>query len=258
MDSLTEPLVPARPLAWRIALADATLRLPTHVEDALRALPDPDGLTILALPAGQATPYELQVRAEAWMAHDGTAPAEIAVRSTRVLWRPGRAVCFGPPADAEDVIAGLLHFALAERALSALEADVEAQWPAWQQDIALTHGVGRRELARQRHVNAMTAAAHGQRLRFVRLEAALETPRAALPPIGRRVFGELVLQAEALSRLRALDDAIEAGQELYDTANDRLLEYSYFRREYVIEILILIVLLVDLAANAVHFGFGWD
>ncbi|NMJ40239.1 hypothetical protein GWK16_03245 [Roseomonas sp. JC162] len=272
MDTVNDRLAPPGPIAWRVDLRDdaapaagttlrrpftaQALRLPAHVAEVLRETPDGGGFVVLQLPSGQATPYELQAEAEAWASADGIAAAEVLVRSVRVLWRPGRAVCTGPAADSEEVIAGLVHFTRVERALAALEAEIDGQWAAWQDDLPLTHGVGRRDLSRQRHVNAMTAAAHGYRMRFVRLEAALESPSADLPPLGRRVFSELVLLADALSRLRALDDAIEIGQDLYDTANDRLLEYSYFRREYVIEIFILAVLMVELAATAVQIGLG--
>jgi hypothetical protein len=66
-----------------------------------------------------------------------------------------------------------------------------------------------------------------------------------------RRYRALAQQADTIDRLRLLDDAIEMAQDVYDTANDRLLEYRYFRSEYMIEVVIALVLLVELIVVAV-------
>jgi hypothetical protein len=62
---------------------------------------------------------------------------------------------------------------------------------------------------------------------------------------------EFAQQADTVDRLRLLDDGIEFAQEVYDTANDRLLEFRYFRSEYWVEIIIAVILLLEFAVVAI-------
>ena len=53
------------------------------------------------------------------------------------------------------------------------------------------------------------------------------------------------MQAEVVDRLGWLDDRIEVYEDLYELANDRLSEFSYFNREYRLELWIILLLIAE-------------
>jgi hypothetical protein len=205
-------------------------------------------VTLVLLPSGARTPFELQKRTEQWMASrpdERGAPYEVPYRSDRVLWRRGRALCIGTGEFFGEIRDAIAYFSFCERELGLLESRIAAQWPAVDGDLALTHSVTRRELERQPEVDARTREAHAMRMAFIRLDTALERLDRVLSAPSQRIVSEFAQQADTVDRLRLLDDGIEFAQEVYDTANDRLLEFRYFRSEYWIEIIIAVILLVE-------------
>jgi len=205
-------------------------------------------VTLVLLPSGARTPFELQKRTEQWMASrpdERGAPYEVPYRSDRVLWRRGRALCIGSGEFFGDIRDAIAYFSFCERELALLEDRIAAQWPVVEGDLALTHSVARRELERQPDVDARTREAHAMRMAFIRLDTALERLDRVLSAPSQRIVSEFAQQADTVDRLRLLDDGIEFAQEVYDTANDRLLEFRYFRSEYWIEIIIAVILLVE-------------
>jgi hypothetical protein len=79
-----------------------------------------------------------------------------------------------------------------------------------------------RDLKRQDHINAMTRTATAMSVAYVRLQEALETPPKDLTGPARRLFLELALQADAVDRLRRLDDAIEVLEDFYGDMREQL------------------------------------
>jgi hypothetical protein len=212
-------------------------------------------LSVLLLPAGSATPFEWQRRAEEWMRPDpatgGPPTIDLLVRSERVLWRPGRAAIFGAPERCDELLPGLVQFAFYEHELRKLEQGLDAEWDTVEADIPLTHSVGRPALERREHVDAMTRRTSVRRMQLVRLESRLEKPSPALASPARRLAGELAVQAEVLERLHWADDKLEVYEDLYELANDRLSEFTYFIREYRLELWIIILLLAEVALMSV-------
>jgi hypothetical protein len=236
----------------RICVATAEIlpseRLPAVGQES------PDRFDVLFIPAGAATPYADQQRAEAWAAKPDDPAAEptieLVMRSDRILWRAGRALVQGAPERFAELLAGLVDFAFHEGELRALERQIDAAWPDYEADIPLTHAVGDADLARQPHVDAMTVDATRRRMAFARLERRLEKASIALPGGARRLVSELHVQAEILERMKSVDDRLEVFEDLYELANDRLCEYRYFRSEYRLEAWILLVLAVELVLVA--------
>ena len=206
-------------------------------------------LTILIfLPTGAQTSFDIQKQVEAWMGSrpgEHGAPYEVPYRSDRILWRRARAACFGIDEFYDDIRRALAYFSLCERELALLEDRITAGWSGVHEDIPLMHSVTRRELGRQPIVDLRTREAHDMRVAFFRLDTALERLDRVLSAPAQRIVLELAQQADTIDRLRLLDDAIEIAQEVYDTANDRLLEYRYFRSEVIMEIIIAILLLAE-------------
>ena len=225
---------------------------------ALSICPEPeeDRLRLLLLPAGLASPQELLKQAEEWMHRGGLSAgqptADLMLRSERILWRPGQALMIGPPERLQEVLPGLIEFAFYEEELRRLEREIEADWETAGVDVYLTHSVGREEVKRRSHVDEMTVHMTRRRMRFARLEPFLEKSSIALPGPARRLATELAMQAEVIDRLGWLDDRIEVCEDLYELANDRLSEFSYFDREYRLELWIIVLLVAEVIIMSIE------
>jgi len=270
---MSAPQEPPMPRAWRISYmpigGEIAIEQPRAVSaklDPLEALAtlataaaaDNAGTLLVYLPAGSGTDYEIQRQAESWMASrpgEHGAPAEILFRSERLIWRRGRAVGFGGAEALPELLAAVAHFSFCEGELFSLECEAQRAAATLEADAGLTHSVRVRDLARQPHVDIMTRKAVAMRLAFVRIQAALEAPLAGLDGPARRIFAELALQANAVDRLKSLDDTIELVEDLYELANDRLSDFRYFNREFRIEVLILLVLAGELLVTTYKFLF---
>jgi hypothetical protein len=202
-----------------------------------------DGFLVVHLPGGNSAPAATRAAAEAWIA--GAGLLDLTLQSERILWRPGHALVIGGSGDFDAYLKGLASFALYESELRRLEQDLLAWWPLAQKDVPLTHRVDGRALHRWRHVARMTEAVTDARFRHVAIEACLERAPEPLEGLARRLFTELALRIDATHRLERLDDRIDVLADLYELANDRLSEFSYFRREYLLEFLIIGVLALE-------------
>jgi hypothetical protein len=210
-----------------------------------------DGLVVIFVPSGAATPRALQRPLQQWMdAREGEQDASLAVHTTsgRFLWRRGRAMCFGLPDAMQEALVGLIRFSYCELELDNVENEVEDCWVQFEMDIDLMQRMTSRLLRDQWHIEKMAMKATKLRARYLKLLTALEVPKSSLPGADRRLFLELALQADAADRLRMLDDTIEVFEEFYRHQREQFAEYRYFRAEFLVEVLILIALVVQLIA----------
>lgn len=212
--------------------------------------PEPtDELYLLLLLGGSATPFDLRRRVEQWMLKpaqpNARSTVELVTHGDRILWRPGRTVVIGSSERFEDLMAALVDFSFHEGALRWLENAIDADYRAAAQDIPLTHQVDEAALTRWPHVNNMTRTVTGYRMAFVPLEARLEKSSSQLTGPARVLVSELVRQTDVMDRLSLLDDKLEVLEDLYELANDRISEFSYFKREYRLEWGILFVLVAE-------------
>ena len=226
---------------------------------ALDKLPEPgksddlkDGFYLLQLASGANSPFEWRQRAESWILSTpngsiNSAPFDILLQSDRILWRPGRAVIISAPDRIHDHVLGITNFCFYENELRRLEMDIQGWWLIAARDTDLTHQVDWSAVQRWPHVNQMTQLVTQARMRLVRLTRPLERASSTLPGASRRLVAELLLQAEVTDRLVDADDKLEVFEDLYELANDRISEFSYFRREYTLELWIIVVLAVEAA-----------
>ena len=201
------------------------------------------------LPSGVATPYEVRKHAEDWIAkaHAGEnrEAISLALLGDQLTWRPGRSMIVGDPVRMPEIFPGVLQFSFYEGELRRLEREVDDYLCKAESDIPLTHEVDDEAVARWPHVNTMTKMVTLLRFHYVRLESRLEKASPALAGPTRRMISELIVQAELADRLAVVDERLEVLQDLYESANDRISEYSYFKREYRLEVWIIIVLLLE-------------
>jgi hypothetical protein len=204
-----------------------------------------NGFVFVFVPSGSATAYEIQKRAEQWMAsrpgeQDGI--MEVVFRGERLLWRPGRALCIGTQQHINDMLAAVTQFAISEGELARLERQAEEACATLEKDKHLSDNLRSRDLKLRPHVDAMTRTALDMKLAYLRIEKALEAPSGEISGSARRVFIELTTLATAKNRLLRIDTLVDAILEQYKFINDRFSDYRYFLREYYLIALLVLLL----------------
>jgi hypothetical protein len=202
-------------------------------------------------PANSGTLPDRQREARRWLssAHDGhDGVLEVAAREDRILWKAGRAAFLGPPERADEVFSQLLEFAFLDGQIHRLEAVVAAAWTEARGDIPLTHQVAENGVALWPHVNDMTCRVTKSRMDCCDLRKQLSAPAPENSMAARQLLADLCDKARLSDRLAAVETRIEAMMNLYQVANDRLSAYSYFRREWWLEVWIILVIVVELVA----------
>jgi hypothetical protein len=208
-------------------------------------------LLFAVFPTDPDTLADRRREAHVWLAgpHNGNgSPLEVAARDDCVLWKHGRAAFLGPPERADEMLAPLLEFAFVEGQICRLEADVCSAWETAGRDIPLTNQIAPKDVVHWPHVNEMTRQVTLGRMRYCDLSCRLQGPPAELSATARQVLADLSGRARLSDRLAALNGRIEAMMNLYSAANDRLSAYSYFRREWWLEIWIILVIVAEMAA----------
>ncbi len=217
--------------AWRVDGGEVP------VEVALSAA---EGAYLVHLPGGDAAEAELRGRVEAWVGGQ-----EIVLRSERLLWSSGRMAVIGGTADLPAYRAGLETYDRLVRRLVALERGADGLWAAADGHVRLLHRVGAAELAEWPAVQTGTEAVIRLRMRFTEIAPLLERAPPEIDGLARRVVMEFAAMADMPHRLEQLDERIDVLAELYESANDRLSEFSHFHREFRLEWLIVAVLGVE-------------
>jgi hypothetical protein len=218
-----------------------------------------DCVYFLFLPGGSNTAFDEQKRGEQWMAKPDDPAAEptveILMRSDRVLWRPGRCMMQGAAERMHEMLLALTDFSYHEGELRKLEREIDADGQALSRDVPLTTAaVDVQSLGSRSHVHERTCTTTQRRIRCSRLQRPLEKPSITLPGAGRRLVAELLVQCEVQDRLKAIDDRLEVFEDVYELANDRLLEYGNFRAEAKLEIWIIVILIAELVVMLVEIG----
>ena len=235
---------------WLTLQHPAPLKLMRERVADIPSSPDTEEmLTFVQLVPGIETPFEVQKEFETWVAQgDAEAPyLDVTGRNARLIWRGRRCLAYAAPQAAEDCLAAAAVFSHLYSTLSAQEARVERAWPSMMDDAALTHDISRGDLREQGRVNDMTRQFQTARILVSRMDIALQRFEPTMSPAAKRLFGELALQADLASRIRLLDDAVEVGEDLYERANDRLIEHRNYLVEIWIEAAILLAILAELA-----------
>lgn len=170
---------------------------------------------------------------------------DFAVRSDRVVWKDYKAVVFCSSERVKEMLIGLAFFAYYVSELESIESEISKSWSTLKGHLPLTHQVDDASFAKLPEVNERTEWIYGLRARFVRVEPFLDIPPAYLPPAAKRIVQELCTTLETLARLRVLDDQLEVFEDAYELCSDRILEYSYFSREYKVELWIIVILVLE-------------
>jgi hypothetical protein len=215
--------------------------------------PEPtDQLVVVFLARGASA--EWQRRGEEWLAppnHPEAAPTVVVEREgCTIQWRPGRALVQGRVDAPEVLLAALTAFAFHEGELRGLERSLAAREATAQADVARAHRIRFRDRKHWARFGESIEDLARMRLRYARLEPQLVRPRRALPVEARRVLARLLARADVEARLEALTDRLEACEDLYEGANDRVADYRWYVGGHALEIGIIALLVLEVLIMA--------
>ena len=187
--------------------------------------------------------------ADPWLAPpehpDAPLPAVVRADGGRLRWRPGRAVLEGPVEHPDDVVAGLVDFAFYEGQLRQLEAAVRPHESAAVDDSAAAYRVAAAGPSAWERLGRTMEQVALLRLTFARLEPRLARPSRSLPTAGRLAFARLCRRAQVEDRLAGVSDRIEACEDLYEGAVDRITDHGWWRKGHRLEAIIVGLLAIE-------------
>jgi hypothetical protein len=169
----------------------------------------------------------------------------VPVEGGRILWRPGRLLIEGNVKLPEQILAAVADFAFYEGQLRKIEQAVRAFEATAPSDVPRSYRISSRD---QDRWPALVESA--EQLSLLRLTAARLEPRAFCPPRdlpreSRRLVSRLAARADIEDRLEALSARLEACEDLYEGAADRITDHKWARKGNRLEIAIVALLLIE-------------
>jgi hypothetical protein len=174
-----------------------------------------------------------------------------------IRWLPGRAIVRAPAGRHDEVLAALADFAFHEGELRAIEAAVEAQEPQARADVPLATRVRRQDRRHWKRLGDTLEQLTHHRLTLARLEPRLTKPSRELTPEDRRLVNGLLRRADVPARLKALDGRLEALEDLYDGAVDRVADFRWFHGGHRLETIIILLLLLEAVLMSLELVIHW-
>jgi hypothetical protein len=185
-------------------------------------------LILVWAPPGVNGPFGVERDLDAWMR--GRAESyertliRAGIRTVRVAWDGARAVICCADDHLRDAIDAVLRFSVAEWDTAELERVLASTWRGVEEEAALLHSIGRRQLRRQKRLDALTESSVHMKMRYLKVCQSLEQFDATLPEPSQRLYSELVLAARLYDRLEQLDEPIQFMLDQCEIANTRLMD----------------------------------
>ncbi len=207
---------------------------------------DARGDLVVALIPADAAAQAAGLR-EGWIGADALS---VSSGPLRVNWRPGRAVVRAPAAHLESALEALTRFAFCEGELRRIEQALDEHEAQAQVDVGRAQVVRYRDRKHWRRLTGLSERFCRMRLDYARLTANVAAASRGLPPETRQLISRLAAEADLDDRLEAASDRLEACEDLYDGATDRIAEYRWFLMSAWLESGIVLLLLVEIGLLA--------
>lgn len=162
-----------------------------------------------------------------------------------VQWRPGKAVVLSEVAARPAIVAAVIDFAFLEGELRSLETFVQKAEPRAEADLPAAHRLARSDRSRWAEMARLHEEVTGARLKFARLEPQFLSGSRSLSPEGRSWFSRLCRRGRVEDRLEAASDRLEALEDFYEAANQRISDYRWYREGHLLETGIIGILVVE-------------
>jgi hypothetical protein len=188
--------------------------------------------------------HEVDPAVTAWMKSEAR-DAVVAGRPGRweIRWRPGRAVIRGPAKFHDRLLAAVLAVDGTDRQLREIDraiAPIEAAAPA---DVEFAYSVSITGRSRWKRFDRTMKTLSGLRLSLAKCDPG--GSGAETSPITRRAAEKLAARCRLVDRAELISDRLEALEDLYEGAVDRIVDHRW----YVIGITVEIVIVLLLAAE---------
>jgi hypothetical protein len=162
-----------------------------------------------------------------------------------VRWNPTEVVIEHPAAGAEEAVAATKTFDALIREILAIEGALRELEPLAAADVRYSFRIRGRDSGEWDRLLATLERLALFRLRIEPLSSALDDPPHSLSARGERLFKALVDAAELHDRLERLDGRLEALEDLYEGAVDRINDFRGWRFGHNLEVAIIILLLAE-------------
>jgi len=196
---------------------------------------------VLFIPKNSSALLDREQEIHAWIGN-GSSLVDLGDKNGRVRWKKSCLIVESSEEWMRNILPDLTEFVFHETALRNLEQTVASDLIKVKQDIHLTHGVTGKDLKKQPHVNERTVHATCLRMERLALEQKFYAPSSSL---SHGLPSRLIEQAGIEERLELLENQLEILEDIYELANDRLGEFSYFFKEAWLEIGIGFLLIAE-------------
>ncbi|MGA6973473.1 MAG: hypothetical protein WBY93_17740 [Candidatus Binatus sp.] len=214
-------------------------------------LPEPVDELVVVLLASAASAEARKFSANLLAAadrHETGSTISIAVRGNGIQWRPGFAMVQGPALDGlEGAVDALTNFSFYEGELRSLERVLDTMESDAHTDVARAYRIRFRDRLHWRRIRKTVENLAQMRLAYARLESEFAKAPRALGGDARQVMMRLIDEAEVDTRLEAASNRLEAFEDLYEGANDRIADYRWYLSSEWLEVGIIFLLLVEVA-----------
>jgi hypothetical protein len=163
----------------------------------------------------------------------------------------------GGDVASEDLLCALADFAFHEGQLRLLESSISPIEAAAPQDAPRAYVIRSEDNFHWPRFHESIERLSALRLAAARLEPCLYLRPRTLPGASQRLIARLRARADIESRLEALSDRLEACEDLYEGAVDRVTDHRWYRRGFWLEIAIVALLLLEviqIAASLILHG----
>jgi hypothetical protein len=181
-------------------------------------------------------------------------PLSLKFPAGRITWNPGRAVIEGDAAWCDMALPVLAEFAFYEGQLRKLEGALPACESAAPVDVALAYRPADRHQDQWNRLGMTMEKLAQLRLTYARLEPRLLYRSLTHKPDQRRIFSRLCRAADTEDRLEAVTNRLEACEDLYEGAIDRINDHRWYRKGHRLELAIVVLLVIEVLQIAIELG----
>lgn len=194
---------------------------------------------------------EAKKLAETWIGRAGRdgaiATIAYAASGLKLQWQPGKAVIQAAGDAAEQALTAVVEFSFHESELRRMEETLAATEAIAPADVARAHRIRFRDRKNWRRIGDTIEALYRMRLEYARLEAQLISAPSSLPGDARDIFEHLLEESELHDRMEAFSNRLEACEDLYEGANDRVTDHRWYLEGHALEIGIILLLIFEVA-----------
>jgi hypothetical protein len=191
---------------------------------------------------------QLSAEVKAWMdqvfLHEQKGAKKMGFNENTFIYNTASGLILEADKNREDVIIGLAYYVYHLRLLKKLEKEVCGDREVFEKDVSLMRIVDNAAPQSLKYVNDRACVNVLRRREYLLLRKCMESPEN-LSSRSIDIIDELCENDDIYNRLEIISEYIEMYEDLYEEVGSRIAEYSYFYREYKLEMWIIIILLFE-------------